>query len=219
MAAPWSSGIWCLSSCLTYVTKDTGIEVLWVSQVVLAVKNPPVNAGDKGSVPGSGIPWRMKWQPTPVGNPMDRGVGRTAVLGVTKSWTWLKQHSMLAYRSGWLLILPSSQQKEGKETENVFFPLKSITQELNLTLYISCNRICSHGQIQLQGMLGNIVFLMTMFLDLKTYKEKGEVRHWRANNILHYKVCALREEEWSRNQQIVVVRQFVLICASQYMAE
>ena len=38
-------------------------------------------------------------------------------------------------------------------------------------------------------------FLMTMFLDLKTYKEKGEVRHWRANNILHYKVCALREEE------------------------
>ena len=34
------------------------------------VKNPPANAGairDMGSIPGSGeIPWRRKWQPTPV---------------------------------------------------------------------------------------------------------------------------------------------------------
>ena len=38
--------------------------------VVLAVKNPPANAGDArdaGLIPGSGrSPWRMKWQPTPV---------------------------------------------------------------------------------------------------------------------------------------------------------
>ena len=164
---------------------------------------------------GNGNPFQYSC----LGNPMDRGVRRTTVLGVAKSQTWPKQHSTLAYRSGWLLILPCSQQKEGKEKENIFFPLKSITQKLNLTLYISCSRICSHGHIQLQGILGNIVVLMTMFLDLKTYKEKGEVRQWRANNILHHKVCALHEEEWSRNQQTVVVRQFVLIWASQYMAE
>ena len=31
------------------------------------VKNPPVNAGDMGSIPGSQrSPWRRKWQPTPV---------------------------------------------------------------------------------------------------------------------------------------------------------
>ena len=31
------------------------------------VKNPPANAGDMGSVPGLGkIPWKRKWQPTPV---------------------------------------------------------------------------------------------------------------------------------------------------------
>ena len=31
------------------------------------VKNLPVGAGDKGSIPGSGtIPWRRAWQPTPV---------------------------------------------------------------------------------------------------------------------------------------------------------
>ena len=31
------------------------------------VKNLPVNTGDMGSIPGSGkIPWRKKWQPTPV---------------------------------------------------------------------------------------------------------------------------------------------------------
>ena len=32
------------------------------------VKNPPANVKDAGSIPGSGrsIPWRRKWQPTPV---------------------------------------------------------------------------------------------------------------------------------------------------------
>ena len=31
------------------------------------VKNPPAHAGDVGSIPGSGkIPWKRKWQPTPV---------------------------------------------------------------------------------------------------------------------------------------------------------
>ena len=31
------------------------------------VKNPPASAGDVGSIPGSKkIPWRRKWQPTPV---------------------------------------------------------------------------------------------------------------------------------------------------------
>ena len=30
------------------------------------VKNPPVNAGDVGSIPGPGRCPRRKWQPTPV---------------------------------------------------------------------------------------------------------------------------------------------------------
>ena len=31
------------------------------------VKNQPANAGDTGSIPGSGrFPWRRTWQPTPV---------------------------------------------------------------------------------------------------------------------------------------------------------
>ena len=36
------------------------------------------------------IPWRRKWQPTPVfllENPMDRGAWRVPVHGVAKSWT------------------------------------------------------------------------------------------------------------------------------------
>ena len=33
----------------------------------LAVKNMPTNAGDAGSIPGSGrFPWKRKWKPTPV---------------------------------------------------------------------------------------------------------------------------------------------------------
>jgi len=49
---------------------------------VLVVKNPPANAGDlkrRGFDPWVWkIPWRKKWQPTPVfflKNPMDRAGG------------------------------------------------------------------------------------------------------------------------------------------------
>jgi len=41
----------------------------WVSQVVLAVENPPANAGDvrlRFSPWVGKIPWRRAWQPTPV---------------------------------------------------------------------------------------------------------------------------------------------------------
>ena len=30
------------------------------------IKGSPASAGDMGSIPGSGQPWRRKWQPTPV---------------------------------------------------------------------------------------------------------------------------------------------------------
>ena len=33
------------------------------------VKESTYNAGDVGSIPGSGIPWRRAWQPTPVFSP------------------------------------------------------------------------------------------------------------------------------------------------------
>ena len=43
---------------------------IWASQVVPVVKNPPANAGrhkGNGFDPWVGkIPWRRKWQPTPV---------------------------------------------------------------------------------------------------------------------------------------------------------
>ena len=52
------------------------------------VKNLPVNAGDAGPDPWvRKIPWRRKWQPTPVflpGNPMDRKTWRAIVHGITK---------------------------------------------------------------------------------------------------------------------------------------
>ena len=60
-----------------------------------AIKNPPANAGDLGLIPGSDlgkilgkIPWRRKWQPTPVllslGNPNDRRAWWATVYGVAK---------------------------------------------------------------------------------------------------------------------------------------
>ena len=55
------------------------------------VKNPPVNAGDAGSIPGSGrSPGEANGNPPQyscLGNPMDRGAWRATVPGVAKSWT------------------------------------------------------------------------------------------------------------------------------------
>ena len=62
---------------------------------MLVVKNPPASAGDikrLGFNPWvRKIPWREKWQPTPVflpGNPRDRRAWRAPVHGFAKSQTW-----------------------------------------------------------------------------------------------------------------------------------
>ena len=65
----------------------------WASQMAHSQRNCCQHrntgaAGDSGSIPGSGIfPWRGKFQPTPLGNPIDRGAWWTTVHGVTKNWT------------------------------------------------------------------------------------------------------------------------------------
>ena len=69
---------------------------IWLSQVVLVVKNPPASAGDTrdvGSIAGSGISLGER-----NGNPlqyscpknyMNRGAWQATVHGVSKSWTRL----------------------------------------------------------------------------------------------------------------------------------
>ena len=48
------------------------------------VKNLPANAGDKGSIPGSGkIPWRRKRQPTSVFLP-GKSHGQRSLVGYSK---------------------------------------------------------------------------------------------------------------------------------------
>ena len=64
------------------------------SQVVLAVKNPPANAGDArdtGLIPGSGrSPGEGHGNPLQylcLENPMDRGAWKVTVQRVANSWT------------------------------------------------------------------------------------------------------------------------------------
>ena len=58
-----------------------------------AVKNPPANAGDMGSILGSGrSPGEGNGNPLQYScleNPMDRGACQDTVHGVAKSWTRL----------------------------------------------------------------------------------------------------------------------------------
>ena len=60
------------------------------------VKNPPVNAGDEGSIPGSGrFPGEGSENPLQyscLGNFMERGAGQAIqFMGVTKNWTRLSK--------------------------------------------------------------------------------------------------------------------------------
>ena len=69
---------------------------MWASQVVLVVKNSPVNAGeirDAGSIPGwgrspgGGLGYPLQY--SYLGNPMDRGSWQATAHRVTKSQTKL----------------------------------------------------------------------------------------------------------------------------------
>ena len=66
-------------------------------QVVLMVKNPPANAGDKGLVPESGgSPGGRNGNPLQYScleNPMDTGGWRATVHGATKNRTRLSEHA------------------------------------------------------------------------------------------------------------------------------
>ena len=84
----------------TPVVCSTGTDN-WASQVALAVKNPPSNAGnikDISLIPGLGrSPEAGHGNPPQHScpeNPMNRGAWWATVHRVTKSWTWLKQLSM-----------------------------------------------------------------------------------------------------------------------------
>ena len=71
-------------------------DIQWASQVAPVVKNSPTNAGDVrdtglipglGRFPGGGNDTPLRY--SCLENRMDRGAWRTAVHGVTKSWTRL----------------------------------------------------------------------------------------------------------------------------------
>ena len=93
------------SKWVTTYSKPTSLEELELfkddktSQVVIVVKNPPANAGDKrdeDSIPGSGRSPRggnvNLLQYSCLENPTDRGVGQARVHGVTKSQIRLGTH-------------------------------------------------------------------------------------------------------------------------------
>ena len=93
------------------------IMALEASQVALAVKNPPANAGDLrdvGSIPGSGrSPGGRHGNPLQYScleNPMDRGAWRATVHGVAKSRTRLSQLSTQYSFLGLVMVLDFSQE-------------------------------------------------------------------------------------------------------------
>ena len=91
-----------------------------VSQVVLEVKNLPVNAGDlkdSGLIPGSGrFPGGRHHNPLQCSfleNPMDRGAWQATVHKVVKSWTRLKHLGTQAQMNGYSFVpVKLYQQKQ-----------------------------------------------------------------------------------------------------------
>ena len=72
------------------------------------VKNPPANAGDVGSIPGTGrSPGGGNGNPLQYScleNPMDRGACQATVHGVTKSWIQLSDFTFI-FMLNYLIIL------------------------------------------------------------------------------------------------------------------
>ena len=85
--------------------------------MALVVKNLPANAGDAGSIPGSGrSPGVGNGNPlhcSCLENPMDRRAWWATVPGVTKSW---KQFSMHA-RTALLIVMVFTDQDLGTGVE------------------------------------------------------------------------------------------------------
>ena len=66
--------------------------------MALGGKNSPANAGDMGSIPGSGRCAGRKWQPSPVflpGKFLDRGAWWATIHGVPNSRTQLSTHTFI----------------------------------------------------------------------------------------------------------------------------
>ena len=83
------------------------------------VKNPIANAGDQGSIPGSGrSPGEGNGNPLQyscLGKPMDRGAWQATVTGITKSWTLNDLHFTSLPRGASLVVqrvkcLPAMQE-------------------------------------------------------------------------------------------------------------
>ena len=72
----------------------------WASQVAQTVKESACNAGDLGSIPGSGrFPGEGNGNPfqySGLENPMDRGAGWATVHGVAKSPTQLSNFHLVS---------------------------------------------------------------------------------------------------------------------------
>ena len=89
-----------------------------------AVKNPPANAGDPGSTPGSGrSPGEGHGNPLQcscLGNPMVRGAWQATVHEVTKSWTELS-NSTTTVMNDWLIYFKKheSQDYRGRPQDHI----------------------------------------------------------------------------------------------------
>ena len=82
------------------------------------VKNPPANAGDVGSIPGSGrFPGEGNGNPLQYScleNSMDRGAWWTTVHAVAKSQTWLSTHTVTQWYSCQQSFLESLMNMESE---------------------------------------------------------------------------------------------------------
>ena len=95
-------------------------------------KESPCNAGDPGLIPGSGkIPWRRKWQHTPVfllGESLDRGAWWATVHAVAKEFDmtqWLTLFTFITFPSSPISLKRISFMKIILFSFNGLLPLNS----------------------------------------------------------------------------------------------
>ena len=99
-------GGWCDWGCKVLILSNVNSHIWLAQQYIglprcIVVKNPPVNAGDLGSVPGLGRSLGVgngnPLQYSCLRNPLDRGAWWATVRGVAQSWTRLSAHECKQY--------------------------------------------------------------------------------------------------------------------------
>ena len=117
----------------------------WASLVAQTVKNLPAMQRPRFDPWFGKIPWRRKWQPTPVFLPGEFQGQRSLAHRVTKNWTWLTNTFTLSLKSLTWPCYPTVNLLPPSPTYKCFLNLWSSHPTVSMTSAFKCSTSIPHS--------------------------------------------------------------------------